>query len=171
VPHRKRGGGETGAVEGEDGDHDDYVDEGNQHAAATGPPEAAESGAPPRSPNWFLLFGVAERIADPTERERMLAIARKLTGAETRAAAEIMSVQCCWDCCGAHRRDVHGLLLHSAGCAAAERQEQSKRRAATTMIPLARVVNTPQRPSQGPYCLCVRRRSIRYNVLMYHTLV
>jgi hypothetical protein len=86
VPHRKRGGGETEAVDGEDGD---------QHAAATGPPEAAESGAPPRSPNWALLFGVAERIADPTERERMLAIARKLTGAETRAAAEIMSVQCC----------------------------------------------------------------------------
>jgi hypothetical protein len=51
----------------------------------------------PRSPNWVLLFGVAEQIADPTERERLLAIARKLTGAETRAAAEIMSVQCCWD--------------------------------------------------------------------------
>jgi hypothetical protein len=94
VPHRKRGGGETEAAEGEDGDHDDYVDEGNQHAS---PPAAAESGAPPRSPNWVLLFGVAERIADPTERERMLAIARKLTGAETRAAAEIMSVLCCWD--------------------------------------------------------------------------
>jgi hypothetical protein len=97
VPHRKRGGGETEAGGGEDGDHDDYVDEGNQHAAATGPPEAAESGAPPRSPNWLLLFGVAERIADPSERERLLAIARKLTGAETRAAAEIMSVLCCWD--------------------------------------------------------------------------
>jgi hypothetical protein len=102
---RKRGGGETEAVEGEDGAHDDYVDEGNQHAAATGPPEAAESGAPPRSPNWVLLFGVAERIADPTERERMLAISRKLTVAETRAAAEKMSV-CAAGTRGAHRHDV-----------------------------------------------------------------
>jgi hypothetical protein len=76
------------AVEEEDSDDDDYVEESNEHVAATGPP---------RSPNWVLLFGVAERIADPTERERMLAIARKLTGAETRAAAEIMSVLCCWD--------------------------------------------------------------------------
>jgi hypothetical protein len=37
------GGGEAEAVEEEGGDGIDYLDEGGEHAAATGAPESAES--------------------------------------------------------------------------------------------------------------------------------